>query len=159
MKSNLKFFFVFFAFIASFPILAQQSVPSNLLLWSSKTNKSIKVANPYNMDKLQAAIGKAITVDKQVLEKEEAPTYVFTYDGLVIEMQNDRIKNLTITNKKWKLDGFTTGIFLGDIAAKYEEMKKIYAADYNFKVMDIKGCIFVDVDKVKTVKKLGIVFL
>lgn len=141
------------------PIFAQQANASTILLTNTKTNKSFNVFSVTNLDKLQAIIGKATTIDKQQMEKDEPPIITFNYNGLLIEMQKDKIKNIAITNKKWKLDSFTVGIFLGDVAAKYTEMKKIYAADYNFKLNAGKGCIYVDVDQFKTVKKIGIILL
>ncbi|EKT3967088.1 hypothetical protein JE945_000838 [Flavobacterium psychrophilum] len=40
------------------------------------------------------------------------PSLSFTYDGLIIEMQNDKISNLAISNTKWKLNTISVGMSL-----------------------------------------------
>ena len=158
MKSKIThFLFTIFLFIAT-TVSAQQPTCS-MPLQNAKTGKSINSCVKSNPDKIQAIIGKATTIDKQVYEKDEEPIFTLTYDGLVIEMQNGQIKNIIITNKKWKLNGQTIGTHFDAVATKHESIKKMYAADYNFKIKDTKGCLFIDVDELKNVKKIGVVFL
>lgn len=135
----------------------QQTSPV-LTLTNVKTNKSIKVCEKYNPDKIEAILGKAITLDKEILEKGEAPVFTFNYDGLVMEMQNDQMKLLTITNKKWKLNKFTVGIFVEDIAAVHEKHDAKFVTDRRFKVKDSKAVIFAQVNNIQQVTKLGVVF-
>jgi len=158
MKSKTTYFLLFVLLFGLNTISAQQ-VSCTLPLQNAKTGKSINACTKSDPDKIQAIIGKATTIDKQVYEKDEAPIFTLTYDGLVVEMQNGLIKNIIITNKKWKLNGLTIGTIYDTVAAKHEPMKKMYAADFNFKIKDTKGCLFIDVDELKSVKKIGVVFL
>lgn len=144
------------SFLLSFSNV-QKNAPE-LVLTNVKTNKSIKVCEKYNPDKIEALLGKAITLDKEILEKGEAPVFTFNYDGLVMEMQNDQMKVLTITNKKWKLNKFTVGIYVEDIAAVHEKHDAKFVTDRRFKVKDSKAVIFAQVNNIQQVTKLGVVF-
>ncbi|RXR21100.1 hypothetical protein EQG63_03935 [Flavobacterium amnicola] len=158
MKSKITYLLLALMLFGATTISAQQ-VACTLPLQNAKTNKSINTCTKSDPDKIQAIIGKATTIDKQVYEKDEAPIFTLNYDGLVIEMQSGVIKNITITNKKWKLNGLTIGSTFDQVVAKHEQIKKIYAADFNFKIKDTKGCLFIEVDELKNVKKIGVVFL
>ena len=158
MKTNIIHLFTVLFLVTVNTVIAQQTSCS-LPLQNAKTGKSINACTKSDPDKIQAIIGKATTIDKQVYEKDEAPIFTLNYDGLVIEMQSGIIKNITITTKKWKLNGLTIGSTFDQVVAKHEQIKKIYAADFNFKIKDTKGCLFVDVDELKNVKKIGVVFL
>lgn len=158
MKIKIIHLFTVLFLVTANTVLAQQTF-CLLPLQNTKTGKSINSCIKSDPDKIQAIIGKATTIDKQVYEKDEAPIFTLNYDGLVIEMQSGQIKNIIITNKKWKLNGLTIGTHFDAVATKHEPMKKMYAADFNFKIKDTKGCLFIDVDELKTVKKIGVVFL
>ncbi|MFC4816521.1 MULTISPECIES: hypothetical protein [unclassified Flavobacterium] len=146
-------------FLSSFclNVMAQQNKPV-LLLTNAKTGKSIKVCEPINPDKVEAILGKAITLEKEVPDDGDPPYFVFKYDGLLIELQDDKIKKVDITNKKWKLNSFTTGNLLEDIAAKHEKHDAKFVYDKRFKVKDSKAVIFVEIDNLQRVTKLGVVF-
>lgn len=135
-----------------------QSTKPILVLTNAKTNKSIKVCESIDPDKVEAILGKAITLDKEIFEKGEEPIYKFLYDGLEMEMQNNKIRVLTITNKKWKLNGFTIGTLFETIEAKHQQIKKIYFSDYKFEIKNTNGFMFVDVDNLKNVKRIGVFF-
>lgn len=158
MKSIIRCF-LFALFLLGITTISAQQVSCSLPLQNAKTGKSINSCTKSDPDKIQAIIGKATTIDKQVYEKDEAPIFTLTYDGLVVEMQSGLIKNITITNKKWKLNGLSIGSAFDAVVAKHEQIKKMYAADFNFKIKDTKGCLFIDVDELKNVKKIGVVFL
>ena len=138
-------------------VMAQQAKPV-LLLTNAKTNKSIKVCEPINPDKVEAILGKAITLDKEIPDDGDPPYFVFKYDGLLIELQDDKIKKVDITNKKWKLNSFTVGVLLEDIAAKHEKHDAKFVYDKRFKVKDSKAIIFAEIDSLQRVTKLGVVF-
>lgn len=141
-------------------VIAQQasSVNQTVLLFNAKTNKSINVCNKYDPDKIEAILGKSITLDKEILEHGEEPIYTFRYDGLVIEMQNNAILQLAITNKKWKLNKFTIGTLIEEIAAKHEKDNAKYVYDHRFKIKGSKGVIFAEMDNLQRITKLGVVF-
>lgn len=137
-------------------IWAQKSTGA-VLLTNAKTNKSINVSGKYDPDKVEAILGKAITLVKDIYENE-TPVYTFTYDGLIIEMQNDLIKQATITNKKWKLNTFTIGTLIEEIAAKHEKHNAKFVTDHRFKIKDSKGIIFAEMDNLQRITKLGVIF-
>lgn len=156
MKTKLSFLFTVFAFLFIHQLKAQ--TPCTLTLTNVKTKKSINICTKIDPDKVEAILGKAITLDKEIEEKDEPAIFYFTYDGLTMVMQNNQFKNVTITNKKWKLNGFTIGTLFEEIEAKHEQLKKIYAADYKFKVSGSTAFIFLDVDNLKNVKRIGVEF-
>ncbi len=156
MKTKIAFLLLMIASVTLYSF-KQQTSPV-LTLTNIKTSKSIKVCEKYNPDKIEALLGKAITLDKEILEKGEAPVFTFNYDGLVMEMQNDQMKLLTITNKKWKLNKFTLGINVEEIAAVHEKHDAKFVSDRRFKVKDSKAVIFAQVNKEQQVTKLGVVF-
>lgn len=156
MKTKIIYFLVGIVALAVNPMWGQKSIGSVLLI-NAKTTKSINVSGKYDPDKIEAILGKAITLDKDVYENE-TPVYTFTYDGLVIEMQNDLIKQLSITNKKWKLNSFTTGTLIEEIAAKHEKHDAKFVTDRRFKIKDSKGVIFAEIDNLQRITKLGVVF-
>ncbi|MFK6999464.1 hypothetical protein [Flavobacterium oreochromis] len=129
-----------------------------LQLTNIKTGKKINICTKIDPDKVEAILGKAITLDKEIQEKNEPPVFSFTYDGLTMIMQDNQFKNVTITNKKWKLNNITIGTLFEEVEAKYEQIKKIYFADYKFKIKDSNGFLFIDVDNLKNVKRLGVEF-
>lgn len=129
-----------------------------LLLTNAKTNKSIKLCDSYQPDKIEAIFGHSISMDKEQQEKDEAPILTFTYDGLELVMQNNKVVNLTITNKKWKLNGFTIGTLLSQVEAKHERYEAKHFKDLRFKVKDSKALLFVEVDETQKLKKLQVIF-
>ena len=150
-------FFVWMT-VLGFWMNALQAQGCTLTLTNVKTNKKINICVPIDPDKVEAILGKAITLDKEIQEKGEPAVFSFTYDGLTMLMQDNRFKNVTITNKKWKLNGFTIGTLFEDIEAKHEQIKKIYFADFKFKIKESNGFLFIDVDKLKNVKRIGVEF-
>ncbi|SHI36181.1 hypothetical protein [Flavobacterium terrae] len=156
MKTKITFLLLMIVSVTLYSF-KQQTSPV-LTLTNIKTNKSIKVCEKYNPDKIEALLGKAITLDKEILEKGEAPVFTFNYDGLVMEMQNDQMKLLTITNKKWKLNKFTIGVNVEDIAAVHEKHDAKFVRDRRFKVKNSKAVIFAQTDSEQKVTKLGVVF-
>ncbi|WP_428223694.1 hypothetical protein [Flavobacterium sp.] len=150
-------FFVWMT-VLGFWMNALQAQGCTLILTNVKTNKKINICVPIDPDKVEAILGKAITLDKEIQEKGEPAVFSFTYDGLTMLMQDNRFKNVTITNKKWKLNGFTIGTLFEDIEAKHEQIKKIYFADFKFKIKESNGFLFIDVDKLKNVKRIGVEF-
>ncbi|OWP84713.1 hypothetical protein BWK59_03840 [Flavobacterium davisii] len=129
-----------------------------LQLSNVKTGKKINICTKIDPDKVEAILGKAITLDKEIQEKNEPPVFNFTYDGLTMIMQDNQFKNVTITNKKWKINTITIGTLFEEVETKYEQIKKIYFADYKFKIKDSNGFLFIDVDHLKNVKRLGVEF-
>ena len=150
-------FFVWMT-VLGFWMNALQAQGCTLTLTNVKTNKKINICVPIDPDKVEAILGKAITLDKEIQEKGEPAVFSFTYDGLTMLMQDNRFKNVTITNKKWKLNGFTIGTLFEEIEAKHEQIKKIYFADFKFKIKESNGFLFIDVDKLKNVKRIGVEF-
>ncbi|SNB19198.1 conserved hypothetical protein [Flavobacterium psychrophilum] len=53
-----------------------------------------------------------VSINKQLPDDKEEPVFIFTCDGLIIEMQNDKISNLAISNTKWKLNTISVGMSL-----------------------------------------------
>lgn len=156
MKAKITFLLLLFsAFFLN--VMAQQAKPV-LLLTNAKTGKSIKVCEQINPDKVEAILGKAITLDKEVPDDGDPPYFVFKYDGLLIELQDDKIKKVDITSKKWKLNSFTVGVLLEDIAAKHEKHDAKFVYDKRFKVKDSKAVIFAEIDNLQRVTKLGVIF-
>ncbi|MGH2666256.1 hypothetical protein [Flavobacterium sp.] len=130
----------------------------SLLLTNAKTNKSINACDKISVQKVEAILGGAITLDKEVPDAKEAPVFTFTYDGLVIEMQNDLIKNFTITGKKWKLNTLSVGIPIEQMSTKFEKHEFNYLGNSRFKVKDSKAILFTETDSANKVKKIGVVF-
>jgi hypothetical protein len=158
MKTKiLSFLFgiILFSFLTSFN---KQQAAASLLLTNAKTNKSINVCEKNSVQKIEAVLGGAISLNKEMPEPNEEPVFTFTYDGLVIEMQNYKISNLTITNAKWKLNTVSVGMSLAQTSAKFERSEFDYFGSPRFKVKDSKVILFTEIDKVNKVKKIGIVF-
>ncbi|MFM9988842.1 hypothetical protein [Flavobacterium sp.] len=136
----------------------QQQAPSSLLLTNAKTNKSINVCEKNSVQKIEAVLGGAISLNKELPDDKEEPVFTFTYDGLTIEMQNDKISNVTISNSKWKLNTVSVGMSLAQISAKFEKSESDYFGSPRFKVKDSKAILFTEIDKTNKIKKIGIVF-
>ncbi|AEW87370.1 hypothetical protein [Flavobacterium columnare] len=152
-----KIYFLFsFLILTASTMLAQTSCV--LQLTNVKTGKKINICTKIDPDRVEAILGKAITLDKEIQEKNGPPIFNFTYDGLTMTMQDDQFKNVTITNKKWKLNNITIGTLFEEVEIKHEQIKKIYFADYKFKIKDSNGFLFIDVDNLKNVKRLGVEF-
>lgn len=151
---------IFYLLVGVFSFWANtfQAQTCTLSLTNVKTNKKINICATIDPDKVEAILGKAISLDKEIQEKGEPAVFTFTYDGLSMIMQDNHFKNVTITNKKWKLNSFTIGTLFEDIESKHEQIKKIYFADFKFKIKDSNGFMFVDVDKLKNVKRIGVEF-
>ena len=150
---------VFGIILSSFLVgFTQQQATGSLLLINAKTNKSINVCEKNSVQKIEAVLGGAISLNKELPDDKEEPVFTFTYDGLVIEMQNDKISNLTITNAKWKLNSVSTGMSLVQMTAKFERSEFDYFGNPRFKVKDSKVILFAEIDKTKKVKKIGLVF-
>ncbi|MCL9803921.1 hypothetical protein NAT51_00185 [Flavobacterium amniphilum] len=156
----LKLFFGILMSLFANCIWSQQPAAANqtVLLINAKTNKSINVSSKYDPDKVEAILGKSITLDKEILEQGEEPIYTFHYDGLIIEMQNNAILQLTITKNKWKLNKFTIGTLIEEIAAKHEKHDAKFVYDHRFKIKGSKGVIFAEMDNLQRITKLGVVF-
>ncbi len=140
------------------PTKESKFAPCGMSLINSKTNKSIKICDKIIPDKIEFFLGVSKSVDKENAEKGEDPLITITYDGLVIELQSDFIKSITITSKKWKLNSFSVGIPIEQIVAKNEQIVNKYFNDMRFKIKDSKGVLFAEVDETKKVKKLGVIF-
>ncbi|MES2812180.1 MAG: hypothetical protein V4670_06895 [Bacteroidota bacterium] len=156
MKAKMIYFLIGIVTLVTNSIWAQKTTGAVMLI-NAKTNKSINVSSKYDPDKVEAILGKAITLVKDIYENE-APVYTFTYDGLLIEMQNDLIKQVTITNKKWKLNAFTIGVLIEEIVAKHEKHDAKFVSDRRFKIKDSKGVIFAEIDNLQRITKLGVIF-
>lgn len=154
----LNLFFTIFLLFSLNSVWSQQESVQTVLLINAKTNKSINVCNKYDPDKIEAILGKSITLNKEILEPGEEPVFTFNYDGLVIEMQNNLIKQITITNKKWKLNKFTIGTLIEEIVAKHEKHNAKYVYDHRFKVKGTKAIIFAEMDNLQRITKLGVIF-
>lgn len=152
---TLLFGIVLCCFLLSFN---QQKTTASLLLINAKTNKSINICEKNSVQKIEAVLGGAISLDKEVPDDKEEPIFTFTYDGLVIEMQNDKVSNLSITNTKWKLNTATVGITVAQMATKFERSEFDYFGNPRFKVKDSKAILFTEIDKTNKVKKIGVVF-
>ena len=146
---------VFCCFLGSFN---KEKTPPVLLLTNAKTNKSINVCEKNSVQKTEAILGGAISLNKELPDDKEEPVFTFTYDGLVIEMQNDKISNLTITNTKWKLNTASVGISLVQMSSKFERSEFDYLGNPRFKVKDSKANLFTEVDKTNKVIKIRILF-
>ncbi|WP_310557246.1 hypothetical protein [Flavobacterium sp.] len=165
MKTNhIKYysllFLVFFTFSNFCKIKDKEAkeIDCVMLLVNAKTKKSIKICDKIIADRVEFYLGVAKSIDRENQERGEQPWVVITYDGLVIEMQDDFIKSITITNKKWKLNAFTIGSTLEQIAAKHERIESKYKNDLHYKIKDSKGILFAEVDPDKKVNKIGVVF-
>ena len=132
--------------------------PCSMTLINSKTNKSIKICDKILPDRIEFFLGVSKSVDKENAEKGEDPVITITYDGLVIELQNDFIKSITITSKKWKLNTFSVGTPVGEVEAKHEQIDTKYFSDMRFKIKDSKGVLFAETDVTRKITKLGVVF-
>jgi hypothetical protein len=152
---SILFGIIVISFLVGF---TQQQTPSSLLLTNVKTNKSINVCEKNSVQKIEAVLGGAISLNKETPEPNEEPVYTFTYDGLTIEMQNDKTSNLTITSAKWKLNTVSVGMSLAQISAKFEKSESDYFGSPRFKVKDSKAILFTEIDKTNKIKKIGIVF-
>lgn len=155
MKSNITYLLLLFFSIVSGSLYAQNT--NSLLLTNVKTKKSINILVKNDPDKVEAILGKAITLDKDVYEKD-APVFTFNYNGLIIEMQNEMVKQITITNKSWKLGVFAIDTLLEEVVKKHEKISTKYVAPYNFKLQNSNGIIFLDVDNLQRITKLGVIF-
>lgn len=152
---SLLFGIVLCCFLGSFN---KQKTPNLLLLTNTRTNKSINVCEKNSVQKIEAVLGGAISLNKELPDDKEEPIFTFTYDGLIIEMQNDKISNLTITNTKWKLNTVLVGMSLTEISSKFERSEFNYLENPRFKVKDSKIILFAEIDKTNKVKKIGVVF-
>jgi hypothetical protein len=132
--------------------------PCSMSLINSKTNKSIKICDKIQPDRIEFFLGVSKSVDKENAEKGEDPVITITYDGLVIELQNDFIKSITITNKKWRLNTFSVGTPVGEVEAKHEQIDTKYFSDMRFKIKDSKGVLYTETDFTRKITKLGVVF-
>lgn len=140
-----------------FAFSSQQSTP-DLILSSAKGKAGVKISEKHTNDKIQAVLGKAISMDKQVQENGEDPIFVIVYDGLTIETQSGFIRFISITSSKWKLNTYTIGSPIETIESKFEKSTKMYLSDLKFKLKDGKGILFVDSDTNKKVKKIGVFY-
>ncbi|WP_300566703.1 hypothetical protein [Flavobacterium sp.] len=137
---------------------ANQQATGSLLLTNAKTNKSINVCEKNSVQKIEAVLGGAISLDKEVPEANEEPVFTFTYDGLTIELQNDKIREVVITGKKWKLNTLTVGITVEQMSPKFERSEFNYVGNPRFKVKDSKAILFTEIDATHIVKKIRILF-
>jgi len=156
MKTKLLcvlFGIVLSCFLASFD---QQKPSCSLLLTNAKTNKSINICDKNSVQKIEAVLGGAVSLDKEVPDDKEPPIFTITYDGLILEMQNDKISNVSISNTKWKLNTVSVGITLAQMAAKFERSEFDYFGDPRFKVKDSNVILFAGVDTAKKIKKLSV---
>lgn len=139
-------------------IKEKSAAPCAMSLINSKTNKSIKICDKIVPDRIEFFLGVSKSVDKENAEKGEDPVITITYDGLAIELQNDFIKSITITSKKWKLNTFSIGTPVGEVEAKHEQIDTKYFSDMRFKIKDSKGVFFAETDYARKITKLGVVF-
>lgn len=130
----------------------------DITLSNAKSNKSFKICDKLTNDKIQAVLGKAISMEKQVQENGEDPVFVIVYDGLTLENQNGLIKFIDITSAKWKLNNYTIGSPIEMVEAKFEKSTKMYLSDCKFKLKDGKGILFADVDTNKKIKRIGVFY-
>lgn len=137
---------------------AKQQATPQLLLTNAKTNKSINILEKNSVQKIEAVLGGAITLDKEIPEANEEPIFTFRYDGVVIDLQNDKIINVTLTNKKWKLNTLTVGITLEQMSPKFERVEFNYLGHPRFKLKDSKAIIFTETDAANKVKLIGVTF-
>jgi hypothetical protein len=128
----------------------------NLTLTNSKTNRSIKICDKIAPDKIEFYLGVSKSVEKESEGNGEDGLITITYEGLVIELQNDYVKNITITNKKWKLNTFSVGTPIDQVMSKHEQIVSKYFSDMRFKIEDTKGVLFAEIDEAKKIKKLGV---
>jgi hypothetical protein len=129
-----------------------------LLLTNAKTNKSINLCDKNSVQKIEAVLGGAISLDKEIPDANEEPIFTFKYDGVVIDLQDEKIRNITITNKKWRLNTLSVGITLEQMLAKFERVEFNYLGHPRFKLKDSKAIIFTETDEAKKVKAIGVVF-
>ena len=158
MKTKILIPFIGIAlcyFLCSFK---KQKNTEILLLTNAKTNKSINICEKNSVQKIEAVLGGALSLNKELPDDKEEPVFIFTYDGLVIEVQNDRISNLTITNGKWKLNTVSTGMSLAQMSAKFERSEFDYFGNSRFKVKNATIILFAEIDKANKVRKIGVVF-
>ncbi len=158
MKTKiLSFLFgiILFSFLTSFN---KQQAAASLLLTNAKTNKSINVCEKNSVQKIEAVLGGAISLNKELPDDKEEPVFTFTYDGLTIEMQNDKIIEVIISNKKWKLNTLSVGITPQQMSPKFERSEFDYLGNPRFKVKDSKVNLFTEIDKTNKVKRIRILF-
>ena len=158
MKTKILIPFIGIAlcyFLCSFK---KQKNTEILLLTNAKTNKSINICEKNTVHKIEAVLGGALSLNKELPDDKEEPVFIFTYDGLVIEVQNDRISNLTITNGKWKLNTVSTGMSLAQMSVKFERSEFDYFGNSRFKVKNATVILFAEIDKANKVRKIGVVF-
>ncbi|WP_394758325.1 hypothetical protein [Flavobacterium sp.] len=156
-----KILSILFAIVLSWLLLGftQQQATGSLLVTNAKTNKSINVCEMNSVQKIEAILGGAKSLNKEVLEPNEEPVYIFTYDGLTIEMQNDRIMEVTISNKKWKLNTLSVGITVAQMSLKFERSEFDYLKNPRFIVKNSKANLFAEIDEATNiVKKIRILF-
>lgn len=153
-----KCYFLIAAMLLMVNCIFAQTKSASFLLTNAKTNKSINILAKYDPDKVEAILGKAITLDKDVYDKDTSPEFTFNYDGLVILMQDNMVKQITITNKKWKLNSFTIGSLLETVVAKHEKIGVRYKVEHRFKIKDSKGVLTFEIDNLQRITKLGVVF-
>ena len=152
---SVLFGIVLCCFLGSFN---KQKTSGTLLLTNAKTNKSINVCEKNSVQKIEAVLGGAISLNKELPEDKEPPVFTFTYDGLVIEMQNDKIITVTISNTKWKLNTVLIGMSLAQITAKFERSEFDYFKNPRFKVKDSKVILYTEIDKTNKIKTINLIF-
>jgi hypothetical protein len=159
VKYNLLFLVTFLLCCSFVGLNTSNQSACSMSLINAKTGKSIKICNKISSGKIDLTLGIAVSEDKEIQDKGEAPLVTINYDGLVIEMQDEFIKGITITNKKWKLNTFTIGSPIEQVMAKHEQVKtNNFYNDLRFKIKDFKGLLFAEVEKDNKIKKLGIRF-
>ena len=134
MKTKIRSILLVMALSCLLAGFTKKQTACALVLTNAKTNKSINVCDKNSVQKIEAVLGGAISLDKEVPDSKEPPIFLFTYDGLLIELQNDMIKSLTITGKKWKLNTLTIGIPIEQMTAKFEKHEFNYLGHSRFKV-------------------------
>jgi hypothetical protein len=143
------------SFLLSF---AKQEATCTLLLTNTKTNKSIKVCDPQSVQHIEKMLGGAISLDKEIPYGETEPFFIFTYDGLVIEMKDGKIISVAITNKKWKLNTLLVGASIAKPPVGFERSEFNYIGNPRFKWKTCKAIVFTEIDKAQIVKKIGVAF-
>ncbi len=136
----------------------KQQAACTLLLTNAKTNKSIKVCDPQSVQHIEKMLGGAISLDKEIPYGETEPNFIFTYDGLVIEMKDGKIISIDITNKKWKLNTLLVGTSIEKPPVGFERSEFNYIGNPRFKWKTCKAIVFTEIDKAQIVKKVGVAF-
>ena len=152
---SILFGIILCCFLGSFN---KQKTSGILLLTNAKTNKSINLCEKNSVQKIEAVLGGAISLNKELPDDKEEPVFTFTYDGLTIEMQNDKVIEAIISNKKWKLNTLSVGITPQQMSPIFERSEFDYLGNPHFKVKDSKVILFTEVDKTNKVKRIRALF-